>query len=210
MSSGRADTSGRLEAVLAIAGRLAASHDRQELFRTIVDETNRSLATDATTIRVARDGLLEVAAWAGMSDAVARAMPAFAEHEGWIADILHTGRVKAWSDIRGVANQGFERYEGIFEFVGMVSAPLIHGNRVIGALTAVTREPRTWTSADLAFVSTLATHAAVALSNAELFEQTERRAAQLEDAPGHLRPDEPGEHRGRGRSDGGRGDPPGG
>ena len=33
---------------------------------------------------------------------------------------------------------------------------------------------------DVAFVSTLATHAAIALTNAELFEQTETRAAQLE------------------------------
>ena len=59
-------------------------------------------------------------------------------------------------------------------------APLIHHDRVIGALSAVTREPRAWTSGDVAFITTLATHAAIALANAELFEQTEARAAQLE------------------------------
>ena len=32
----------------------------------------------------------------------------------------------------------------------------------------------------MAFISTLATHAAIAISNAELFEQTVQRAAQLE------------------------------
>ena len=50
---------------------------------------------------------------------------------------------------------------------------------MIGALTAVTYEPRDWTSGDVAFITTLATHAAIALTNAELFEQTEARAAQL-------------------------------
>src|SRR4029077_14372627 len=52
--------------------------------------------------------------------------------------------------------------------------------RVIGALSAAAQHRRTWTKADVAFISTLATHAAIALSNAELLEQTEARAAQLE------------------------------
>ena len=63
---------------------------------------------------------------------------------------------------------------------GHLSAPLMYHDRVIGALSAVTREPRSWTSGDVAFISTLATHAAIALANAELFEQTVARAAQLE------------------------------
>ncbi|HEX5148935.1 MAG TPA: sensor domain-containing diguanylate cyclase [Candidatus Limnocylindrales bacterium] len=174
------DTAGRLEAVLGIAGRLAGSHDREGLFRTIVDETNRALHADATTIRTLRDGRLEVAAWAGMSDEVAHSLPAFDEHDGWVGEVLRTGKVLAWPDIRNVQGLGFERYDGIYPFVGTLTAPLIHRDRVIGALTTVTREPRAWTSADIAFVGTLASHAAIALINAELFAQTETRAAQLE------------------------------
>ena len=55
----------RLDSVLGIAERLAESHDHQELFRTIVDETMRALRADSTTIRILRDDRLEVAAWAG-------------------------------------------------------------------------------------------------------------------------------------------------
>ena len=55
----------------------------------------------------------------------------------------------------------------------------MHHDRVIGALAAVTRQPRAWTDGDVAFITTLATHAAIALTNAELFAQTEARAAQL-------------------------------
>ncbi len=166
--------------MLGIAGRLAGSHDREELFRTIVDETNRALQADATTIRTLRDGRLEVAAWSGMSDEVARSLPAFDQDDGWVGEVLRTGRVIAWPDIRGVRDQGFERYDGIYPFVGCLIAPLIHRDQVIGALTTVTREPRAWTSADIAFVSTLASHAAIALINAELLAQTETRAAQIE------------------------------
>ena len=43
----------------------------------------------------------------------------------------------------------------------------------------MTAEPRQWTADDLEFVATLATHASIALHNAELFERTETRARQL-------------------------------
>ena len=52
----------RLDTILNIAERLAATHDRTELFRTIVDETLRALQVDHVTIRVVEDGRLVVAA----------------------------------------------------------------------------------------------------------------------------------------------------
>ena len=174
------DTAARLDAILVIAGQLAISHDRQSLFRTIVDETNRALHADATTIRVVRDGRLELAAWAGITDAVARRLPVFDKNDGGIGEILRNARVMSWTDIRTDPDQSFERYRGVYEFAGWLVAPLIHRDTVIGALITTTREPRAWTAGDIAFASTLATHAAMALTNADLFEQTETRAAQLE------------------------------
>ena len=169
----------RLDSVLGIAERLAASHDREELFRTIVDETRRALRADCTTIRILHEDRLDVAAWAGLSDEMAARLPVFGRDEGWVGEVLRTGRVLAFPDVRQIDSQGFDRYADILQFAGELVAPLIHHDRVIGALTAVTYEPRDWTSGDVAFITTLATHAAIALTNAELFEQTEARAAQL-------------------------------
>ena len=103
----------------------------------------------------------------------------FSVDEGWVGEVLRTGQVAAWSDAREVRPEGSERPEGIVAIAGDLIAPLIHHDRVIGALSAVTREPREWTDGDIAFLTTLATHAGIALTNAELFEQTEARAAQL-------------------------------
>jgi diguanylate cyclase (GGDEF)-like protein len=169
----------RLDMVLGIAERLAASHDRPELFRMIVDETKRALRVDYVTIRILQDDKLTVAAWAGLPDEVATTLPTFGVGEGWVGEVLRTGRVAAWSDARTDQRYGGDRYHGIVEFAGDVIAPLIHHDRVIGALSAVTREPRIWSDGDIAFITTLATHASIALVNAELFEQTELRAAQL-------------------------------
>lgn len=174
------DLAARLDAVLGIAGRLAASHDRRELFRTIVDETTRAVHSDATTIRILRNGHLEVAAWAGLTDEEAARLPAFSQYDGWAGQVLRTGRAVAWPDIRNVPDHEFERYEGIDPFVGMLIVPLIDRGRVIGTLTTATHERRDWAKGDIAFVTSLATHAAIALTNAELFEQAETRAAQLE------------------------------
>ena len=174
------DLAGRLDTVLGVAARLVASHDRQELFHMIVDETMRTLRADTATIRILRGDRLELTAWAGISDDVARQLPAFRQDEGWPGEVIRTGRAIAWHDVRSVAGRGFERYAGVYDFIGLLVAPLIHHGRVIGALSAVTQAERAWTGLDIAFISTLATHAAIALSNAELMEQTETRAAQLE------------------------------
>ena len=175
-----AELAERLDTVLNIAERLAATHDRRELFRTIVDETRRALRVDYVTIRIVDDERLAVAAWAGLSDEVAHALPVLGAGEGWVGEVLRTGRVAAWADARGDARYGGERYVGILDYAGDLIAPLIHHDRVIGTLSAVTVEPRDWTDGDIAFLTTLATHASIALSNAALFEQTEARAAQLE------------------------------
>jgi len=174
-----ADLAERLDTVLNIAERLAATHDRHELFRTIVDETRRALRVDYVTIRIVEDDRLVVAAWAGVADEVARALPAFDLGEGWVADILRTGEVVALADARTDPGRGGDRHEGIVESAGELVTPLVHHDRVIGTLSAVTGASRDWTDGDIAFLTTLATHAGIALSNAELFERTEARAVQL-------------------------------
>jgi diguanylate cyclase (GGDEF)-like protein len=178
--SREAELAKQLDAVLGIAGRLAASHDRNELFRMIVDETQRTLRADSTSIRILRHDRFEVTAWAGITDEIAQRLPTYRIDEGWPAEVIRTGRVLAWPDVGSVTDGQFDGYAGVYDFVGLLVAPLIHRGRVIGALSAATQHRRTWTKADVAFISTLATHAAIALSNAELLEQTEARAAQLE------------------------------
>ena len=129
--------------------------------------------------RILRDDRLEVAAWAGLDRRLGRPLPVLRRDEGWSA--RSCARAASWpSPTSAPTASRPERYDGVLDFAGHLVAPLVHGDRVIGALSAVTREPRTWTSGDVAFISTLATHAAIALTNAELFEQTDARAGQLE------------------------------
>jgi len=174
-----AELSVQLDTVLGIAERLASTHDRGALLRMIVEETKRALHVDYVTIRLLNGDLLEIAASAGMDPAVAASLPVFHRDEGWVAEVLRTGRPIALTDVREGGLTGVERYAGLLEIVGDLVIPLIRDDRIIGTLAAVTLSPREWTDRDLAFITTVATHASIALVNAELFEQTEARAAQL-------------------------------
>jgi diguanylate cyclase (GGDEF)-like protein len=182
-----AELADRLDTVLGIVGRLAASHDRNEIVLMIVDEALRVLRADATVIRVLREDRLEVTAWAGIPDDLARRLPVYQRDQGWAGEVLRTGHVLAYPDLTDDDPAGSDTAidtasdtEPTFQIAGRLAAPLTHGGQVIGTLTALTQEPRPWTSGDVAFLSTLATHASIALANADLFEQTVARAAQLE------------------------------
>ena len=90
----------RLDSVLGIAEQLAATHDRQAIFRTIVDETKRALRVDYVSIRILVDDRLVIAACAGLPDERVAALPVLGIDEGWIGEVLRTGRVAAWRDVR--------------------------------------------------------------------------------------------------------------
>ena len=82
----------RIESVLGIAQRLTTSLDRNAVFRLIVSEMNRAVATDATTIRIRRGDTLELVAWAGMTDEVAGQLPPLATAEDWFQEVERTRR----------------------------------------------------------------------------------------------------------------------
>lgn len=172
----------RIDAVMAIAERLTRTLDRQEILDTIVTEVNRTLHADATTIRVLENGALRVAAWAGISDELAARLPVFRPDEGWFGETLRSGRPWVRDDIRPERDQPdpYASFAGIFEFASDMAIPLVHDGRVIGALSPTSIAPRHWTHGDVEFVTALATYASIALHNAELFERTEQRAAQLD------------------------------
>ena len=68
---------------------------------------------------------------------------------------------------------------------GVIAAPLIVGDYIVGVLYAASYSPKTWTESQLALFSILSNHAAIAIGNSELFSARERRA-QLLDLLHHL------------------------
>jgi diguanylate cyclase (GGDEF)-like protein len=174
----------RIESVLGIAQRLTTSLDRTEVFRLIVSEMNRAVATDATTIRIRRGELLELVAWAGLPDDVAGALPVLTTDEDWFREIDQTRRPWYRDDVAAdrLTEPGRVRYERYDPVVGIASelvVPLLQDDRVIGVMSAVSFERRAWTTGDIEFAEAVATHASIAIHNADLFGEAQVRAGQL-------------------------------
>ena len=71
--------------------------------------------------------------------------------------------------------------------VAILGVPLIRGSRVIGVLYAGDRSERSYDQAEAALLSSLAAHAAIALDNARLLEETRTALDQLSVATRELR-----------------------
>ena len=173
------DLAERLDVLTDVASRLTRPLERGEILLTIVEEANRALKADGSTIRMISGDRVELAAWAGLSDEVARRLPSLPRDAGWFAELARTARPLAIGDIHSSAVADLDGYDPGFKFAACLAVPLLQQDRVIGALACMTLEPRAWTADDVEFATTLAMHASIALHTAELFAETVNRAKQL-------------------------------
>ena len=200
--SGRAleaELAERLDTVLGIAGRLAASHDRADLFRMIVDETKRALRADATTIRVLRDDRLEVAAWAGLPDDAgqARCRSSVATRAGSARSCAPATSSPARTSAT-IDRHGDERVRRRLR--GRRPPDRAADPPRPGASAPCRRSPASraaWTSGDVAFITTLATHAAIALDQRRAVRADRGAGRPARGPPGRLGADEPRARRSR-------------
>lgn len=193
-------------------GRQLADHRRQVDELTVLDDLARRL----TTLRDPRDVLDEVSAQARrllsvdvaylmlfqadgtlrtevVSGAYGTALHGIVLRRGagMAGEVLRTGQ--PWTTQDYVADPTFPHVadadlaaadEGL---AGMLAVPLLVGAATIGVLCASAREPRLFASRDIELASRLASHAAVAISNAQLFEQYRDAVSELEQANATLR-----------------------
>ena len=73
----------------------------------------------------------------------------------------------------------FYRKQGLVSYLG---TPLVVKGEVMGVLVCLTREAREFTPSDIEFLSMLASQAAIAIHNSQLYEQTRKQAVELEKA----------------------------
>jgi diguanylate cyclase (GGDEF)-like protein len=174
-----ADLADRLDILLDVAGQLTRPLERGEILMTIVEEANRALRADGTTIRMITGDRVELAAWVGISDEMAARLPSLPRDTGWFAELARTARPLAIDDIQSSPVADLDRYGPGSRFSACLAVPLLQQDRVIGALACMTHERRAWTPDDIEFATTLAMHASIALHTADLFEETVNRARQL-------------------------------
>jgi signal transduction histidine kinase len=180
----RADAA--MREIAEIGHDLGATHDPEEITGRIVGAVLRLFA-GRRSILYQRDrttGELVCVATAGVGSReqwIGRRLPSGAGVAGlsvaqgraiWSPDVLPDVRftVPGWEVLRF-------REEGYRSAVGV---PLVAGPEIVGALVVATAADRLFTEDDLRLLSLFAGHAAVALRNAELLRESERRRGVAE------------------------------
>ena len=181
-----------LSALFDTAGDLAGRRSVDSVLTAIVHRARQLLGTDTayltlndngrgdTYMRVtdgsvsARFQALRLPMGAGLGGLVAQSAAPYAT-ASYFTDprFLHTEEING-----GVADEGL---------VAILGVPLIRGPRVIGVLYAADRSERTFERSEVALLGSLAAHAAIALDNARLLEETRTALEELSAASRELR-----------------------
>jgi PAS domain S-box-containing protein len=98
------------------------------------------------------------------------------------SQVFHTQKMLLIADIRSdprTSNPPFFRRHGLVSYLGV---PLIAKSETLGVLSFYTKQGRSFSNEEMDFLSTLASQAAMAIQNSQLYEQTKRQAVELERA----------------------------
>jgi hypothetical protein len=181
-----------LSALFDTANDLAALHGVDQVLTAIVRRARQLLGTDTayltlnddargdTYMRVtdgsvsARFQALRLPLGAGLGGLVAQSASPYATD-----DYFSDPRFRHTTDINGGVHD-----EGLVAILGV---PLVRGSQVIGVLFAADRTERSFERSEVALLGSLAAHAAIALDNARLLEETRAALDELSTASRELR-----------------------
>lgn len=166
-----------------LARRLTAMHHPNDVLAEVAGQTRRLLDADVAYIMLARDdAILRIEVVDGSLGSVLRGieLPRGVGLGGWV---LETGQPH-WSEdyVNDTAirhKKSVDAAAASEQLGGILGVPLRVGDESIGVLLAADRSPRRFTEHEIGLLTSLAAHAAVAIHNAELFDQYQRAAEKL-------------------------------
>lgn len=163
----------QLSILEAVGRELAAAIQSERLFDLILDYALEFTNSRWGNIRLynPQTGVLEVKAARGYI----QNPPNLPAQEGITGRTLRMRQAIISSDVRNDPDH--------LDFTGgatrsQISIPLLHEERVLGVLTTETDREEAFSEHDQAFLSQLATQAAIAVVNAELYAETQRRLSE--------------------------------
>ncbi len=171
----------RLETLSRLTQTLTATLSVEDVLNRVVGSTVELFGSSVSRLwLVDEDGeTLSLRAHAGSaSDALE--LTRLRVGEGLVGSIVANRAPLVVPDLREdprVRNRERVRREGTISFAG---APLLLGDRALGALSIAVREPHDFSEEEVSLLQSLANHAAIAFENARLFALEQRRRGQVE------------------------------
>ena len=167
----------RLASLNAVSALIGTSLDLEHLTDEILAQIHKTVDFDSATLFLLKGNILEAAASRGLLE-YRQGMNTFSENE----------RNSAWRAvynklpliINDVAESKYwEVRPELSKIRSWLGVPLIYKDRVVGVLTLDKNEPNAFTDADARYIFTLAYQIAIAVENAQLFEEWEEQSTRL-------------------------------
>jgi signal transduction histidine kinase/CheY-like chemotaxis protein len=167
----------RLASLNAISALIGTSLDLQHLMDQILGQIFKTIDFDSATLFLRKGNLLEAAASRGLS-----------EHQRGMNIYTKSEQNSAWRVVDNklpliinnvLESKYWEPRPELSQVRSWLGVPLIYKDRVVGVLTLDKNEVEGFTDADARYVFTLAYQIAIAVENAQLFEEWESQATRL-------------------------------
>jgi PAS domain S-box-containing protein len=168
----------QLEALRQVGLEITSELDLDALLHSIVSRAVELVDGDSGGLYLYRPGR-DVLEWA----------MAVGPHLASIGAVLQRGEGlsgKVWETGLPLIVEDYQRWEGraaLYEgypFKATVGVPVRWGGEFLGVLNVLADPPHTFSPADAELLSLFATHAAIAIENARLYESERKRSAELE------------------------------
>jgi GAF domain-containing protein/CheY-like chemotaxis protein len=167
----------RLASINAISALIGTSLDLEHLTDEILAQIHKTIDFDSATLFLLKGDLLEAAASRG-----------FSEHRRGMNTYRRSRHNSAWQVVDDklpliindvTTSKAWESRPELSKVRSWLGVPLIYKDRVVGVLTLDKNEPNAFTDADGRYVFTLAYQIAIAVENAQLFEEWEKQSTRL-------------------------------
>jgi DNA-binding PucR family transcriptional regulator len=174
-----------------LARRLASMRDSKDVLQEIAGQARRLLGVDVAYIMLLRDNrTLHIEVVDGSMGSALRGIQLPAG-EGLGGQILVAG-VPMWSEdyLQDTSLAHTRLVDSVAtseQLGGILGVPMIIGEETIGVLLAADRTPHSFAEREVALLASLASHAAAAIRNAELFDQHRTAVEELRESNHRLR-----------------------
>lgn len=168
----------QLQSLTQVAAVITSSLNREELVNSLLDQLESVLPYNTATLWL-RDGKsIHIAAARGFEDDESRVGLSVAlEDSALFQQLQETGQPVRVGDVR--QDERFPRLENP-EFLSWLGIPLLAKGELIGVIALEKIEAEFYTNEHLQVGTTFAGQAATGLENARLFDESQRRASELD------------------------------
>lgn len=156
------------------------TQDTEQIYAAIHEAATKLMPCDVFLITLINNDQTEITAVYAVEAGKRYAPESVPASKGFSADIINNGKSVILKDTPDIEQTRAVRFGSPKRVRSVVAVPMRIGKKVIGMISAQAYEPNSYGDEEQVLLEMLATHAAIAIENARLFQEESRRTQIIE------------------------------